>query len=159
MKELSLVPATGRHQQMLFKNSPLCLTHASTPKCAHGHTHTLTYTCTHSHTSRKRIEKFILTAGTGIDVREGALLCSGNYLDKSLRIWINGSQGNKKVAKRLCIKIETKFMSSGKQKSPAAWCGRYTASRRSGQHNFKEKVCQISNMKLFALLRYKTSLS
>ena len=71
---------------------------------AHTHTHTLTYTCTHTHTHlhthahahththththirHKRIEKFILTADTGIDLREGTLFCSGNYLDKSLRI-------------------------------------------------------------------------
>lgn len=58
-------------------------------------TYTLTNTCTHSHSRHKRLEKFILTAGTGIDLREGSLFCSGNYLDKSLRIWINRSQGNK----------------------------------------------------------------
>lgn len=84
-------------------------------------THTLTHTCTHSHTRHKRIEKFILTAGTGIDLREETLFCSGNYLDKSLRIGINRSQGNKKIAERLCIKTETKLKGSGKKSGPAVW--------------------------------------
>ena len=92
-----------------------------TPTHTHPHTHTLTYTCTHSHIRHKRIEKFILTADTGIDLREGTLFCSGNYLDKSLRIWISRSQGNKKVAELLCIKSEMKFRGRGKWNSPVVW--------------------------------------
>ena len=87
----------------------------------HTHTHLHTHMHTHTHIRHKRIEKFILTADTGIDLREGTLFCSGNYLDKFLRIWISRSQGNKKVAEQLCIKSKMKFRGSGKWNSPVMW--------------------------------------
>lgn len=115
---------------MFKKKALLCPTHIYTPRCSQtkhsymlsdsAHSGTHLHTSAHTHTVHKRITKIILTAGSGIDLREGSVFCSGNYLDKPLRIWISKSQGNKKMAELLCIKIETKRGGRGrKERKPS----------------------------------------